>query len=180
MPRDAKGRVAGHLAASSALVFALAAVALLLFIPIPFDREIDTAADAPAGCEIQATTTTTQGSDAADAKPVQLVCRDSVTIPNELGLIAYPILLLPVLITGIGFWATTRDRQSLIWTICLLSLAGYLIFTISGLLFVPSMVALTIASFQTRRAEQQLLVHERSARDGSGVIDTTAVEIDDD
>ena len=91
---------------------------------------------------------------------------------------AYLILLLPVIITGVGFWATTRERQSRIWTFCLVALAVYLIlFTIGGLLFVPSMVALTVASFQSRRAEQQLLVAQRLAGGGE-VIDTTAEDVE--
>ncbi len=168
MPRNARGQVVGHRAALFAFVFALAAVVLLLFVPIPIDRNIDTPADAPPGCEVETTTTTTADAtdDASDSgDDPQLTCRDSVTIPGELGFVAYPILLLPVAITGIAFWATTRDRQSRIWTFCLIGLAVFLVvFTIGGLLFVPSMVALTIASFQSRRAEQQLLQAQRAAQ----------------
>jgi cytochrome bd-type quinol oxidase subunit 2 len=187
MPRNEKGHVVGHRAALFAFVFALAAVVLLLFAPIPIDRNIDTPADAPPGCEVETTTTTEPVADATDESgdsggDNQLTCRDSVTIPDELGLVAYPILLLPVAITGIAYWATTRDRQSRIWTFCLVGLAVFLVvFTIGGLLFVPSMVALTIASFQSRRAEQQLLQAQRASGgdDPAEPIETTAEERDE-
>ena len=176
IPRNNRGQVPGHRAALFAMVFSAAAVALLLFIPIPIERNIDAPADAPEGCVVETTTTTTGDvEDSADEE--QLTCRDSVTIPDELGAIAYLILLLPAVITGVGFWATTRERQSRIWTFCLVALAVYLIlFTIGGLLFVPSMVALTIASFQSRRAEQKLLAAQRIAG-GGDVIETTADEV---
>ncbi|HUW02998.1 MAG TPA: hypothetical protein VMW08_11640 [Acidimicrobiales bacterium] len=183
IPRNDRGQVPGYRAALFAMVFAAAAVTLLLFIPIPIERTIDSPADAPAGCVVETTTTTTTSATDGEDEPVddvQLTCRDSVTIPDELGFVAYLILLLPLLITGVGFWATTRDRQSRIWTFCLVALAVYLIlFTIGGLLFVPSMIALTVASFQSRRAEQKLLVVQRIAGGGE-VIETTADDIGDD
>lgn len=196
MPRDDRGQVAGHRAAVFALVFAIASSGLLLFIKIPIERDIASVADAPAGCEIAEDS---KADDSAEKKDddEQLTCVENVTIPHELGLVAYPILAVPVIIGAVGFWATTRERQARIWTFCLVAFAVFLLgFAIGGLLFIPSMIALTVASFQSRRAEQKLLMAQHAAgvrpdkagssakpksksRWGAKTIDTTASDTTD-
>lgn len=157
MPRDDKGRVPGQRAALFAFFFAVASVATLLIVPISIEREIDSPADAPDGCEIV--------EPDEDAEDPQLTCEDSVTVVGELGAVGVGALMVPLAITGVGFWATTREKQARIWTFCLLAFAAFLlVFAIGGLLFLPSMIALTVASFQGRRAEQQLLQAQHAAK----------------
>lgn len=179
MPRDERGRVPGHRATLFALFFALSAAVLLLVVPLDRPTEIDTPTDAAEvgdDCEVRDEDREAFEEALAEGEDdPELFCYTNETAIDESGLVAVPLLLIPAAICGAAFWATTRERQATFWTVCLVLLAIY-VMALNAILFLPSMVALTVSSFQSRRKEQQLAALQRGI-----AVDTDADEppIDD-
>jgi hypothetical protein len=95
------------------------------------------------------------------------------------------VLALPVLVCVYAFWANRRPDRSRMLTFAMLALAATVILG-GGILFLPSLIALAIASFQVRKAELPARMASRGTRrdgtdraagDDGDVIDLESEEV---
>lgn len=96
------------------------------------------------------------------------------------------IMLTPIAICGAAVAATKKRYRSLAWTMAMIALSAFVFFGARayGLLTLPSLVALAVGGFQSRRAESKERLAEirsdRAARAESAgrgeVIDVDPVE----
>jgi ferredoxin len=70
--------------------------------------------------------------------------------------VAATVMLLPIAITGGAVWFTKRKQRTIVWTISLFVLTGYML--VAGpysFYALPSMIAMAVGAFQSRRAENK-------------------------
>ena len=95
-----------------------------------------------------------------------------------------PFILLPIAVAAFAVWANRRPDRSRMLTFALLAMAGAVILSSGiGMLFLPSLVMLGVASFQVRRADAPARAAEslsRSRRGRGGTIDAESEEVVDD
>ncbi len=162
-----------------AFLFSIASIGLLLFTPVRVAREVD--ADDPRIEQAEDVEVNDDGT-VSFTEDVKLLDEESLPV-------ALLIMLTPVAITGAAAFFTKHEKRSTIWTMAMLAIAGY-VFFIGGayaIYTLPSLVALGVGGFQTRRAENAERVAElkaqRAARkaakaSGKNVIDVDAVDDD--
>ncbi|HEX8804765.1 MAG TPA: hypothetical protein VF743_11235 [Acidimicrobiales bacterium] len=172
----------GDRAVLLALIFAVASFVGLLFFRVPVDDRDEPLPSSFGGVALEARSAIT-GHE---------VTKDSVTVLDAYGGSAIALFLLPVLVTAVTFWANrTRTPRTRILTIGMIVLAAMVILvTAFGFFFMPSLIALAVASFQVRRSEMPARAAQQAAgrRRGRGrVIDVDEVderdvddEVDDD
>lgn len=95
-----------------------------------------------------------------------------------------PFILLPIAVAAFAVWANRRPDRSRMLTFALLAMAGAVILSSGiGMLFLPSLVMLGVASFQVRKADAPARAAEslsRSRRGRGGTIDAESEEVVDD
>jgi hypothetical protein len=95
-----------------------------------------------------------------------------------------PFILLPIAVAAFAVWANRRPDRSRMLTFALLAMAGAVILSSGiGMLFLPSLVMLGVASFQVRKADAPARAAEslsRSRRGRGGPIDAESREVDDE
>lgn len=171
--------IPGQRAVMLAFLFSIASIGLLLFTPVRVAREVD--ADDPRIEQAEDVEVNDDGT-VSFTEDVKLLDEESLPV-------ALLIMLTPVAITGAAAFFTKHEKRSTIWTMAMLAIAGY-VFFIGGayaIYTLPSLVALGVGGFQTRRAENAERVAElkaqRAARkaakaSGKNVIDVDAVDDD--
>jgi hypothetical protein len=108
----------------------------------------------------------------------------TATLLEANGASALLFIGLPVLVCAFAFWANRRGGpgRSRVLTFSLLAVA-IVVLLFGGMLFLPSLVALGVASFQVRKADALARSAGQSAPAavaGGGVIDADSAEVDED
>lgn len=171
--------IPGQRAVVMALLFTVVSGATLLLAPVQVQREVD--ADDPVLEQVDEGDIT----DRDEETDVVTYVDDAKLLDEEGPAVAAGVLLTPVLITGVAVWFTKKPQRSNVWTMALIALAAYVFLFAGpyGIITLPSMIALAVGGFQSRRAEgKERLATLRAekaakARDGD-VIDVDAVEDD--
>jgi heme exporter protein D len=172
--------VPGQRAAVLAFLFTIVSAVTLLVAPIQVPREVP--ADDPR---------VEEGDEVAEDGTVTIF-EEGKLVEEEDPAVAAAVLLAPIAITGAAVWFTKRPQRSTAWSIAMVALAGYVFFVGSyGIITLPSLIALAVASFQSRRAENKGRMADIKAKRASreqaaeghaeedAVIDVEAVDADD-
>ncbi len=185
-PTGRRGRqnpftIPGQRAVMLSLLFAIASIGLLIFSPVRVERpDVD-----PDDPRVEQAEDVEENDDGTVNIIEEVKLLDEETLP-----VALLIMITPVAITGAAFYFTKHEKRSTIWTMAMLAIAGY-VFFIGGayaIYTLPSLVALGVGGFQSRRAENKERVAElkaqraarKEAKARGDVIDVDAVEEDDD
>jgi len=174
--RRAPFTVPGQRAVVMAFLFTIVSAVTLLVAPVQVSREVD--ADAPVLERIDEDDITDRDEEAGTVTYVE----DAKLIEEESAPVAAGVLLTPILVTGICAWFSKRPQRSNVWTFGLMALAAYVFFFAGpyGIITLPSMVALAVGGFQSRRAEGKARLAEIRAKKAAGgdgdVIDVEATE----
>jgi len=172
--------IPGQRAVVMAFLFTIVSAVTLLVAPVQVEREVDE--DAPILERIDEDDITERDEEAGTVTYVD----DAKLIDEESLAVAAGVLLTPILITGICAWFAKRPQRSNVWTFGLMALAAYIFFFAGpyGIITLPSMIALAVGGFQSRRAESKARLAELRAQKASGtdgtadgdVIDVDATE----
>lgn len=173
--------VPGQRAVVLAFMFTLVSAATLLLAPIQVPRDVPP--DDPRVEE------EVEEGDRNDDGTVTIF-EDGKLVEEESAATAALVLLAPIAITGAAVWFTKRPQRSTAWSIAMVALAGYVFFVGSyAIISLPSLIALAVGGFQSRRDENKDRVAEiraqrearKAAKAGRGtVIDVEATEVTDD
>lgn len=129
------------------------------------DPRVDTADDVddPAGNGIIEAVQQALGDD---APPRQVrIYENSRLFDEEEPAVAGLILLLPTMVCGVAYLVRNSERRDLLWTMALFAMTGYFMFAQPYSLFaLPSLVAVGIGTFQSRRATQEPRMAELRAQ----------------
>jgi heme exporter protein D len=166
--------IPGQRAVVLAFLFTLVSAATLLIAPIQVPREVP--ADDPR----------VEEGDEVDDDGTVTIYEDGKLLEEETAPVAAMVLLAPIAITGAAVWFTKRPQRSTAWSIAMVALAGYVFFVGSyAIISLPSLVALAVAGFQSRRADNKVRVAElkaqraaRKAAKGGTVIDVDSTEVE--
>lgn len=175
--RKARYSIPGQRAVVMALMFTIVSAATLLFAPVQVEREVDR--DDPV---LETIDEEDQEVD-EDAGTVRYV-DDAKLLDEEGPAVAAGVLLTPILITGAAVWFTNKPQRSTVWTMAMIGLAAYIFLFAGpyGIITLPSMIALAVGGFQTRRADSKERLADLRAKKAAGsdgdVIDVDAIEID--
>lgn len=180
--RPSSFTIPGQRAVVMALLFTLVSGATLLLAPVQVQREVE--ADDPVLEQIDEDDI----SDRDEETDTVTYVDDAKLLDEEGPAVAAGVLLTPVLITGAAVWFTKKPQRSTAWTMALIALAAYIFLFAGpyGIITLPSMIALAVGGFQSRRAEGKerlatLRAGKAAEQRGEGdVIDVTAVEDDAD
>jgi hypothetical protein len=165
--------IPGQRAVVLAFMFSIVSAATLILAPIQVPRDVP--ADDPR---------VEEGDERNDDGTVRIL-EDGKLFEEETVPVALAVVGLPIAITGAALWFTKRPRRSTAWSIAMVAMAAYVFFAGAyAVIALPSLVALGVAGFQSRRAESKERLAEikanRAARkgvDGSQqIIDAEAVE----
>lgn len=170
--------IPGQRAVVLAFMFTIVSAATLLIAPIQVPRDVP--ADDPR----------VEADDERNDDGTVTIFEDGKLVEEEPPAVAAVVLLAPIAITGGALWFTKRPRRSTAWSVAMVLMAGYVFFVGSyGVISLPSLIALAIAGFQSRRAEAKTRMAEikadRAARAGDQdtgdagdgeIIDVDAVE----
>ncbi len=108
----------------------------------------------------------------------------SKTLLDASGPGVLPFVVLPIAVAAFAVWANRRPDRSRMLTFALLAMAGAVILSGGiGMLFLPSLITLAVASFQIRKADAPARAAESLSRSrwGRGApIDTESDEVVDD
>jgi hypothetical protein len=170
--------IPGQRAVVMAFLFTLVSAGTLLLAPVQVQREVDEGA---------AVLDQVDEDDIAerDEEAGTVTYVDDAKLLDEEGpAVAAGVLLTPVLITGVALWFTKKPQRSNVWTMALIALAAFVFFFAGpyGIITLPSMIALAVGGFQSRRAETKerlATIREEKARKGErgdDVIDAEATE----
>lgn len=188
-PRKGKRKspytIPGQRAVVLAFMFTLVSAATLLLAPIQVPRDVPP--DDPRVEE------EVDEDDINDDGTVTIF-EEGKLVEEESAPVAALVLFAPIAITGAAVWFTKKPQRSTAWSIAMVALAGYVFFVGSyAIISLPSLVALAVGGFQSRRDENKDRVAEiraqREARKaakarGGTVIDAeateTTAEIEDD
>lgn len=172
--------IPGQRAVMLSLLFSIASIGLLIFSPVRVERA-DVDADDPR---------VEQAEDVEENDDGTVNIIEEVKLLDEEALpVALLVMLTPVAITGAAVYFTKHEKRSTIWTMAMIGIAGY-VFFIGGayaIYTLPSLVALGVGGFQSRRAENKERVAElkaqraarKEAKERGDVIDVDSVEEDD-
>lgn len=184
--RESPWKIPGQRAVVLAFLFTLVSAVTLLVAPIQVRRDIPaTVTDGVVVVEDeQFADEDFEPDDVSDEGTVEVFDDGKLFEEEDVG-IALMIVLVPILITGAAAWFTKRPQRSTAWTFAMLAMAGYIFFLAGpyGVIALPSLVALAVGNFQSKRAENKVrmaqIKAEREARAEGGdgeVIDVDAVE----
>lgn len=174
--RTSRFTVPGQRAVVMAFLFTIVSAVTLLVAPVQVAREVD--ADAPIVDTLDEDDITDRDREGGTVTYVE----DAKLTEEESPAVAAGVLLTPIIITGVCAWFSTRPRRSSVWTTGLMALAAYIFFFAGpyGIITLPSMIALAVGGFQSRRAESKARLAEiraKKAAEGKGeVIDVEATE----
>lgn len=177
--RESPYKVPGQRAVVMAFMFTIVSAVTLLVAPVQVTREVD--ADSPALEEIDEDDITDRDEEAGTVTYVE----DAKLVDEEGPAVAAGVILTPVVITGIALLYTKKPQRATVWTMAMVALAGFIFLFAGpyGIITLPSMIALAVGGFQTRRVESKARLADiraqkaarRGADDGE-VIDVDAVE----
>lgn len=185
--RESPWKIPGQRAVVLAFLFTLVSAATLLLAPIQVERDIPAivgedgtvTVDDPEFADEEFTE-----DDVSDEGTVAVFVDGKLAEEEGAGTVGM-ILLTPIVITGAAVWFTKRPQRSMAWTFAMVALAGYIFFLAGpyGIITLPSLVALSVGNFQSRRVENKARMEEikaqRAARAETGdkeAIDVEAVE----
>lgn len=174
-----KGRytIPGQRAIVMALLFTIVSAATLLIAPVQVQREVDP--DDPVLEDIDE-----EDQEVDEEAGTVTYVEDAKLLDEEGPAVAAGVILTPILITGTAVWFTKRPQRSNVWTMAMIGLAAYIFLFAGpyGIITLPSMIALAVGGFQSRRAESKERLAElrakRAADDDGEVIDVEATEIE--
>ena len=148
--RKARYSIPGQRAVVMAFMFTIVSAATLLFAPVQVQREVDR--DDPV---LESVDEEDQEVD-EEAGTVRYV-EDAKLLDEEGPAVAAGVMLTPILITGAAVWFTKRPQRSNVWTMAMIGLAAYIFLFAGpyGIITLPSMVAMAVGGFQSRRAESK-------------------------
>ncbi len=171
--------IPGQRAVLMAFLFTIVAAGTLLFAPVQVQRDVQ-----PDDPRVE----TTQ-PDVNDDGTVTIY-EDVKLLDEEGPAVAAGIMLTPILITGAAVWFTKKPQRSNAWTIAMVALAGFIFLFAGpyGIIALPSLIALAVGGFQSRRAENKermaQIKADRAARKAAGrkddVIDVEPVDESED
>ena len=169
--------IPGQRAVTMAFLFTLVSAGTLLLAPVQVQREVD--ADSPVLEQVDDGDITDRDEEAGTVTYVD----DAKLLDEEGPAVAAGVLLTPILVTGAALWFTKKPQRSNVWTMCLIALAAFVFFFAGPyrIITLPSMIALAVGGFQSRRAEtkaRMAQIREEKARraEGGEVIDARATE----
>jgi hypothetical protein len=168
--------IPGQRAVVMAFLFTIVSAGTLLLAPVQVQREVDEGAAVLE--RIDEDDITDRDEEAGTVTYVE----DVKLLDEEGAAVAAGVLLTPIIITGIAAWFTKRPQRSTAWTMALVALAGYIFFFAGpyGIITLPSLIALAVGGFQSRRVETKerlaTLRAEKAARGDGEVIDVEATE----
>ncbi len=138
--------IPGQRAVLMAFLFTIVAAGTLLFAPVQVQRDVQ-----PDDPRVE----TTQ-PDLNDDGTVTIY-EDVKLLDEEGPAVAAGIMLTPILITGAAVWFTKKPQRSNAWTIAMVALAGFIFLFAGpyGIIALPSLIALAVGGFQSRRAENK-------------------------
>jgi hypothetical protein len=173
--RESPYKIPGQRAVVMAFMFTIVSAFTLLIAPVQMQQEVP--ADDPVLQEIDEDDIRERDEEAGTVTYVY----DAKVIDEEDPAVAAGILLTPIAITGIALLYTKKPQRSTAWTMAMVALAGFVFLFAGpyGIITLPSMIALAVGGFQSRRAEgKERLAQiraEKAGRDGE-VIDVEATE----
>lgn len=170
--------IPGQRAVVMAFLFTIVSAGTLLLAPVQVQREVDEGAAVLE--QIDEDDITDRDEEAGTVTYVD----DAKLLDEEGPAVAAGVLLTPILVTGVALWFTKKPQRSNVWTMSLIALAAFVFFFAGpyGIITLPSMIALAVGGFQSRRAEtkQRLATMRadkaRQAEGGGQVIDADATE----
>ena len=174
--RAARYTIPGQRAVVMAFLFTIVSAVTLLIAPVQVEREVD--ADDPVLEEIDE-----EDQEVNDDGTVTYV-DDAKLVDEEGPAVAAGVMLTPILITGIAVWFTKRPQRSNVWTMAMVGLAAYIFLFAGpyGIITLPSMIAMAVGGFQSRRAESKErlaeLRAEKAARGEGEVIEGQVIDDD--
>lgn len=168
--------IPGQRAVFLSFMFSFVFAAMLLFSTVPITREVPP--DDPRVAEAEDVDEPNDDGLVEITENTKLF--DEETVP-----VAATIMLLPIAITGGAVYFTKRKQRSTVWTIALFALTGFVLLSAPySFLALPSMIAIAVGSFQSRRAENkprlEALKAEREARQAEKRAAKEGRTVDDD
>ncbi len=177
--RKARYSIPGQRAVVMAFMFTIVSAGTLLFAPVQVQREVDR--DDPV-----LETIDEQDQEVDEEAGTVTYVEDAKLLDEEGPAVAAGVMLTPILITGAAVWFTKRPQRSNVWTMAMIGLAAYIFLFAGpyGIITLPSMIAMAVGGFQSRRAESkerlaELRADRAAAADGE-VIDVDGTEIGPD
>lgn len=175
--------IPGQRAVTLAFLFTLVSAATLLIAPIQVPRDVSP--DDPRVDEEEI------DEDDVNDDGTVTIFEEGKLVEEESAPVVAMVLVVPVAITGAALWFTKRPQRSTAWSVAMVALAGYVFFVGSyGIITLPSLIALAVGGFQSRRAENKTRMADiraqRAARKSAGdggddaVIDVDSAEVTDD
>lgn len=160
--RGSRYTIPGQRAVVMAFLFTLVSAVTLLVAPVQVQREVDI--DDPVLEEVDEDD---QEID-EDAGTVTYV-EDAKLLDEEGPAVAAGVMLTPILITGAAVWFTKRPQRSNVWTMAMIGLAAYIFLFAGpyGIITLPSLIALGVGGFQSRRVESKARLDELRAKKAS-------------
>lgn len=169
--------IPGQRAVVMAFLFTIVAGATLLLAPVQVEREVP-----PDDPRVE------EEDPEVDDEGLVTIYEDAKLVDEEGAAVAAGVILTPIAITGAAVWFTKRPQRSNAWTMAMVALAGYIFLFAGpyGIITLPSMIALAVGGFQSRRAEgkermaqikaDRAARAERGDEDAGEVIDVDAHE----
>lgn len=172
--RSSPFTIPGQRAVVMAFLFTIVAGATLLLAPVQVEREVP-----PDDPRIE-----DEDPEVNDDGMVTIF-EDAKLVEEEGAAVAAGVILTPIAITGAAVWFTRRPQRSNAWTMALVALAGYIFLFAGpyGIIALPSMIALAVGGFQSRRAEGKermaQIKADRAARaEGAGEDDGEVIDVE--
>jgi hypothetical protein len=175
--RKSRYTIPGQRAVVMALLFTIVSAVTLLIAPVQVQREV------PIGDPVLEDVD--EGDQDVDEEAGTVTYVDDAKLLDEEGpAVAAGVMLTPILITGAAVWFTKRPQRSNVWTMAMIALAGYIFLFAGpyGIITLPSLIALAVGGFQSRRAESKERLAELRAKKAAGggeVIDAESTEVTD-
>jgi hypothetical protein len=134
----------GDRAVLAALALAVVSAIAVLFLRVPVD-------DRGEPLPTQFRGVAKLAREAVTGEPL---ADNTKTLLDASGPGVLPFILLPIAVAAFAVWANRRPDRSRMLTFALLAMAGAVILSSGiGMLFLPSLVMLGVASFQVRKAD---------------------------
>lgn len=175
--RPQPDRIPGQRAVLMAFLFAVVSAGTLLLFPVQVEREVD-----PDDPRVEEEFDEDEEIDLNEDGTVTIL-EDVRLVDEEGALVVAGIIGTPLLVTGAAVYFTKRPQRSTVYTFAMMALAAFIFLFAGpyGIIALPSMIALAVGGFQSRRADQRERMAEiradREARDGDDdVIDVDAVD----